>query len=179
MTPAELAVLSLVAETPRHGYEIEQVIEARGMRSWTEIGFSSIYYLLGKLQKRELVERRILPAEGRGPQRNVFHITTEGRQVFRQSVIEALAQPQRFSMPLLLGLGNLPAVSSQEGQAALSTHQHALSDQLDLLKTSRENQEPLPYFVAAMFDLSETLMETQIDWLGQFIQILETQNVKN
>ena len=43
MTDAELAVLSLVAEQPCHGYEIEQVIEARGVREWTEVGFSSIY----------------------------------------------------------------------------------------------------------------------------------------
>jgi DNA-binding PadR family transcriptional regulator len=43
MTNAELAILSLVAEQPRHGYEIEQVIEEREMREWTEIGFSSIY----------------------------------------------------------------------------------------------------------------------------------------
>ena len=50
LTNAELAILSLVAETPRHGYEIEQVIERRGMREWTEVGFSSIYYLLKKLE---------------------------------------------------------------------------------------------------------------------------------
>ena len=45
MTNAELVVLSLIAEKPRHGYEIEVVIEARGMREWTEVGFSSIYYI--------------------------------------------------------------------------------------------------------------------------------------
>ena len=50
MTNPELAILSLIAEKPRHGYDIEQVIEARGMREWTEIGFSSIYYLLNKLE---------------------------------------------------------------------------------------------------------------------------------
>ncbi|MFL7891509.1 MAG: PadR family transcriptional regulator, partial [Anaerolineales bacterium] len=48
MTNAELAILSLIAEQPRHGYDIEQAIVARGMRDWTEIGFSSIYYLLNK-----------------------------------------------------------------------------------------------------------------------------------
>jgi DNA-binding PadR family transcriptional regulator len=31
MTNAELAILSLIAEKPHHGYEIEQVIDARGM----------------------------------------------------------------------------------------------------------------------------------------------------
>jgi hypothetical protein len=29
-----MAILSLVFEQPRHGYEIEQVIEERGMRNW-------------------------------------------------------------------------------------------------------------------------------------------------
>ena len=28
MTNAELAILSLIAEKPRHGYDIEQIIEA-------------------------------------------------------------------------------------------------------------------------------------------------------
>ena len=46
MTSAEFAILTLIVEQPRHGYEIEQVIEQRGMRQWTEVGFSSIYYLL-------------------------------------------------------------------------------------------------------------------------------------
>ena len=45
MTNAELAILSLIAEQPRHGYQIDQVIQERGMREWTEVGFSSIYYL--------------------------------------------------------------------------------------------------------------------------------------
>ncbi|HUV26505.1 MAG TPA: PadR family transcriptional regulator, partial [Anaerolineales bacterium] len=59
MTNAELAILSLIAEQPRHGYDIEQVIEARGMREWTEIGFSSIYYLLNKLEKDGMIESHL------------------------------------------------------------------------------------------------------------------------
>ena len=59
MTNAELAILSLVAEQPRHGYEIESVIEQRGMRAWTEIGFSSIYYILKKLEKAGLIAAEI------------------------------------------------------------------------------------------------------------------------
>ena len=31
-TQSELALLSLLAEQPYHGYELEHVIEARGMR---------------------------------------------------------------------------------------------------------------------------------------------------
>ena len=71
MTNAELAILSLIAEQPRHGYDIEQVIEARGMREWTEIGFSSIYYLLKKLEKDGLIESQLEQQEGKGPARKV------------------------------------------------------------------------------------------------------------
>jgi DNA-binding PadR family transcriptional regulator len=59
MTNAKLAILSLIAEEPRRGYDIEQIIEARGMREWTEIGFSSIYSLLKKLETAGLVEGRL------------------------------------------------------------------------------------------------------------------------
>ena len=55
LTDAELLVLGLVVEMPRHGYELELVIELRGMREWTQIGFSSIYFVLGKLERLGLV----------------------------------------------------------------------------------------------------------------------------
>ncbi|MFN2222899.1 MAG: PadR family transcriptional regulator, partial [Candidatus Promineifilaceae bacterium] len=60
MTNAKLAISSLIAEEPRRDYDIEQkIIEARGMREWTEIGFSAIYSLLKKLETAGLVEGRL------------------------------------------------------------------------------------------------------------------------
>ena len=106
VTNAELAVLSLLAEKPMHGYQIEQTIISRGMREWTEIGFSSIYYILEKLRLRGCVESRLEPAEGKGPSRQVFSLTPAGRAVFRQAALTALAQPQPFfqQLPAWVGL---------------------------------------------------------------------------
>ena len=64
LTDAELLVLGLVAEMPRHGYQLDQVIEQRCMREWTQIGFSSIYFVLGKLEKMRLVTAK-RPAEAK------------------------------------------------------------------------------------------------------------------
>ena len=58
LTNTELAILGLVAEQPKHGYQIEQDIAARGMRDWTEIGFSSIYYVLNKLEVGRMAGQR-------------------------------------------------------------------------------------------------------------------------
>ena len=99
MTNAELAVLGLVAERPRHGYEIDQVIKERGMRDWTDVGFSTIYYLLKNLERDGLIEGRLEEPE-RGPARRVFHLTSGGRKAFQAAVLDALSVPGHFHSTL-------------------------------------------------------------------------------
>ena len=53
ITNSELALLGLLMESPMHGYQIEQIIEDRGMREWTTIDLSSIYYLLHKMRDKD------------------------------------------------------------------------------------------------------------------------------
>ncbi|MFC1960463.1 PadR family transcriptional regulator [Chloroflexota bacterium] len=169
MTNAELAILSLVAEQPRHGYEIEQVIEARGMRDWTAVGFSSIYYLLKKLEKADLITAEIAKST-RGLGRKVYHITPAGRAACKEAVQEALSTPQPCYSPFQLGLANLPTLTQEEVLAALHTYHTTLQEQLDQLTTKQEAQQPLPYFVDAMFDLSLAQIKTEADWVAGFIQ---------
>ena len=114
MTNAELAILSLIAETPRHGYEIEQTIEMRGMRDWTEIGFSSIYYLLNKLEKSGLIASEIQQFEGKGPARKVYQITAAGYEAQAAATYDALSTLHGRSVPFLLGLSNFPVLSSEQ-----------------------------------------------------------------
>ena len=55
MTNAELTILSLVAEGPRYGYEIQSLIDERELRDWLAIGSSSIYYVLNKLESQHML----------------------------------------------------------------------------------------------------------------------------
>jgi DNA-binding PadR family transcriptional regulator len=175
MTNAELAILSLVAERPRHGYEIEQVIEERGMREWTEVGFSSIYYLLKKLERQGLIEGRLEQA-GRGAARKVYQATPAGTQALRDGVLEALSLPQRCYPPLQLGLSNLLDIPPAEAVAALQKYRDALTDRLAHMRTSWESQKPLPYFIDAMFDYGLTLIEAELNWIEKFIERVEEQH---
>jgi DNA-binding PadR family transcriptional regulator len=169
MTNAELAILSLVAERPRHGYEIEQVIEERGMREWTEIGFSSIYYLLKKLEREGLVKGQLEKAE-RGPARKVYHITPAGTEAQRTSLLHALSVPYSHHSSLLLGIAGLPAVSPAEAITALRQYRDALTARLANVQTRRENLHPLPYFVDALFGYSIMMIETELKWVAKFIK---------
>src|SRR4030042_1347686 len=85
---AALAVLGLVREQPRHGYQIEQVIQERSMRDWTEIGFSSIYAILTRLQKQGYLQARLESAQWRGPARKVQRITRTGRAARKPATLE-------------------------------------------------------------------------------------------
>ena len=173
MTNAELAILSLIAEQPRHGYEIAQVIEERGMRDWTEVGFSSIYYVLQKLQKNGLIESRMERQAGRGPARKVYHITPAGRAAWRKATLEALSLPQRCYPPLQLGLACLPSISPSDALAALRQYRDRLLKRQEYVHARWQSKRPLPYHVDAMFDFSLTMLEAELHWIERFIQHLE------
>jgi len=177
MTNAELAILSLVAEQPRHGYEIEQVIEARGMRDWTEIGFSSIYYLLNKLEKADLIESHLQQPEGKGPARKVYTITQDGRQAHLRGTIETLSTPQHASSPFLLGLSNFPIIPREQTLEALNAYIAQLEERLSHMLERAEAQRPLPPFIEAMFEYSQVLAEAEISWMKNFIKEVEVGNV--
>lgn len=179
MTDAELVILSLIGEKPRHGYQIEQVIEEREMREWTELGFSSIYYLLNKLEAGGLIESALEQPSGRGPARKVYTITETGWETCRQGILEALSEPPRPQSMFLLGMSNLPAVPREESLAALQHFAASLADRREHLQERMNiGKGSLPYHVAAMFDFSLTMIQAELTWLEKFIQQMEAQDGK-
>ena len=179
MTNAELAILSLIAECPRHGYEIEQTIKTRGMRDWTEIGFSSIYYLLNKLENAGLIESELQKSLGRGPARKVYKLTDRGKQNHLEGAVMVLGEPQGASVPFLLGLSNFPAIPHELVLKSLRINARRLEKRLEHLSQRVEEQRPLTPFVAAMFEYSRTMVEAELKWMRNFIQEVEAGNVES
>ena len=176
MTNAELAILGLVLEKPRHGYEIEQTIEERGMRDWTEVGFSSIYYILNKLEDRGLITSHKEAAPGKGPARKVFSATEQGGNAWYQATIKALSEPGVPTHSFLLGLAGLPAIADQQAIEALRAYKLKLEERRAGLKAKWEGSvQTMPLFLDGMFEYSFRLVETEISWLEEFIQKLEAQ----
>lgn len=175
MTNAELAILTLVAEKPSHGYQIEQTIEQRGMREWTEIGFSSIYYLLKRLESQELISGQ-LEETGSGPARKVYQITSKGQTALRSELLKALSMPQRCSTGFSLGVSNLPAIEQAQAVAALREYCTSLTARLERVRERWREQQPLPYFVDALFDYSASMIEAELNWVNKFIRQLEARD---
>jgi DNA-binding PadR family transcriptional regulator len=165
LTPAELTLLGLLVEKPRHGYELEEVITARGMREWTEIGFSSIYYLLTKLRDRGLVAERG-DEPGRGKTRKVFEPTERGREACAAGAEEAIATLRPVFPPVLVGLANQPVIPPERLRAALARRAEALAERIAAVRAAAPPDAP--DFVRAIFDYSLHQLEAEKTWLATY-----------
>ncbi len=162
LTNPELAVLSLVAEEARHGWQIQQVMEERGMREWTEIGFSSIYHILGTLEKRGLIRSVIEPAEGRGAPRRVYRVTPSGRRAYRSGVMDALSTPRRQFPLIQQGLAGLPSIGAGDAAEALERYAAVLKERLS--DVEEKSRRELPFHVKCMFDYSIRMIRAEMEW---------------
>lgn len=172
LSDAEFAILGLLGEGNRYGYEIEALIEARGMREWTPIGFSSIYFLLDKLTKRGLAR----PSKARRGAKaaKVFSITPKGREVSQATTVRMLGEPGRVFPEVLLGMANWPGLDEACGLDALERRSSALAVEIARLKARRDSQLPLPDFVECLFDYTIGQIEADLAWTQRTITRLGT-----
>jgi transcriptional regulator len=75
---AELLILSLVEDEPRHGYDLGQLIERRSSGALS-FKAASLYPLLYRLERRGWIKGRWVESGGR--RRRYYRITAQGREV--------------------------------------------------------------------------------------------------
>jgi PadR family transcriptional regulator PadR len=76
---AELVVLALLEDQPRHGYDLAQLIEQRSGGALT-FNFASLYATLYKLEERKWLQGRWVEKAGQR-RRRYYRITPAGRDV--------------------------------------------------------------------------------------------------
>ena len=76
---AELLVLSLLDDKPRHGYEIGQLIELRSQGT-LRFNVASLYPLLYRLEKRGWIRGRWVEKAGQR-RRRYYRLTPSGRKI--------------------------------------------------------------------------------------------------
>ena len=96
----------MLAEKEAHGYELRRRIHDRGFRYWADLGRTSIYNAIAKLERAGLLEVR---AEvGGGPSRKVYRLTAEGLTLLRRDAIRRLLRPAHPRSQIDLGIYALP-----------------------------------------------------------------------
>lgn len=166
----EELILGILTEQPCHGYQIEKLIEERGMRKWTDVGFSSIYYILEKLEKKGLAES--LPTKGKD--KKEYRITRLGSEVLIEKTRQRLAERQPANSHFMTALTNSQSLSSEELLQAFVVRKKVLEDDLQALKIRRTTEKHAPRAAQQLFSLGLTMLKAELNWLESEIQDLQS-----
>ena len=89
----ELVALALLSRGPRHGYELLKDIETMRIDAWAKVPSASLYRTLSRLESDGLLSRTV-DREGPRPARNVYALTSAGRERLDELILAALDSPQ-------------------------------------------------------------------------------------
>ncbi len=177
LTDAELVILSLILEQPQHGYQIEQQITLRNMRAWTDLATSSIYYLLGKLEEKGLIQQ--IPKETENQEKRpkkVYQVTEKGRLRWKESTLQALSTPKTTYTNFLMGLHNLWNIPPAEALEAVESYRDWLEKDLQRQRDELKQLGMSFFPLDVLFDYSFVLGEAELGFLAELITRLE--NIK-
>lgn len=170
---SELIVLGLLAERPRHGYEIGQAIEQRRLRTWTRLGRSLVYDVLKRLQRRKWVTTVQVPGE-RGPGAQQCTLSSQGRTILedtvQQAIADALLDPSRTELALMFSW----VLDVDVLRTALDARIKRAQERLTQTRYARQHMGPqdpkaLP-IQTAVFDHFEVMVEADLAWAQAFVK---------
>ncbi len=179
-------VLGLVAERESHAKNINERIEERGMKNWTEIGKSSVYGVLKKLRKDELVNMRIeeQKEEGKAYTVKIYTITKYGLKVLKTKVYDTLRNFKgRRESDYDLALSMLPILSKEEQIEAFTNSLEIIKKDITMLKEtekvsikkSMEQWNYYPLTIKALFYRPIIIMKTHIEFIKWMLEQIEVE----
>jgi DNA-binding PadR family transcriptional regulator len=170
----EASILGLVCEGFRYGYELDKIIEERNMRLWTEIAFSSIYYVLKRLEKKGLINSGSERVSGRA--RKVHSVTPQGETAMSEKVREIISCHHQVTDPFDLGIGNLHTLPFDEIIKGLRTYKESLDAREQLLRKRLEamDESEWPHHIRGLVTRPLAMLDAERKWVLTYIEGLET-----
>ena len=167
------ALLGLLEQAPRHGYDLHAAFEALvgGAENW-DVKPAQVYTTLGRLAKAGLVAEEGVQKEG-GPERHVYAITPAGRKAlgawFTTGVIGEHLRDE-FFIKLMLSLAageDLARRVIQVQRATLYRELHRVTAQRQRVDPQRELAHVL------LLDKAVMHLEADLHWLDMVETRLE------
>src|SRR5215510_1634461 len=167
------AILGLLAQKPRHGYELHAAFSAVvGGTTW-DVKPAQIYTTLERLQESGLVQTKSDLGEGKEPDRRIYAITRDGRDALKGWFDEGVAtehQRDEFFVKLMIGL-----VSGEADPArVIQTQRSRLYQELHDATTQRDGYDPLSEMAQILLvDKAIMHLEADLRWLDMIEMRLE------
>ncbi len=159
------AILGLLAQRPRHGYELRAAFEALigGEQNW-DVKPAQIYTTLSRLEEGGLVAQTAVEQDG-GPEKRIYDITPAGRDELSgwfNGAVEDEPQRDEFYLKLMLSL----ATAQADPYRVIQVQRARLYRSLHQLTTRRLELDPKSE-LAQILLLDKAVMHVEADlrWL--------------
>ncbi len=163
---SEQLILGILSEQARHGYDIEKIINDRGMRKWTDVGFSSIYYVLERLEKKGLATSN----DTQGKERKQYSTTDTGVSVLKDETKKRIAERKPANTHFMTGLATSYLIGADELAKSFEQRKVELTSDLEALKVKQSTIENMPQSARQLLELSETLLKSELRWLNKELE---------
>lgn len=176
----QLVILGLLAEKPRHGYELRQEVERRLYATYINLSGGSLYYNLRQLERAGYVEKAWAEQKGRYPTRQVYQITPTGRDYLqdelRRLLFDTEAREKRFD-PLNTALAFGHSIDTDELRDALTTQLKWAQKRAAWVAEQQAHwrTQDISLTQAKIIEHGLAYLQAEIGWLEKFLQDLDAQ----
>jgi DNA-binding PadR family transcriptional regulator len=173
------------------GKELDEILDLQGTRNWTDVGSSSVYNCLNRLEQYRFVRSEQNKKEGHVVK--LYFATPEGRHILENELTYRLSTHKRIQNELDIAIANLPLLKKETILISLSAYMQALDKNLQFLES---NISPLRQFgllkknpeervgnttigkidphdvelILALFERPYRELRARKQWLREFIQ---------
>jgi DNA-binding PadR family transcriptional regulator len=180
------------------GKEVDEILDLQGTRNWTDVGSSSVYNCLSRLEQYGYVRSEQDKKEGHGVR--LYFATSEGRRTLEKELMRRLSINRRIPNELDIAIANLPLLKKEKVLRSLEAYTQELDKNLQFLES---NIHPLKQFgllkqnpeekvghttigkidprdvelILALFERPYRELRARKQWLREFMQKIEDGNV--
>lgn len=171
---AEYSVLSILMECEvASGYEINQIVEARGFREWADIGKTSVYTALKKLEHSDLIKGDLNRSKsGRGPVGRSFAVTATGSSLFVAETAQGLSTSREREPFFALAMAGSFVLSRPELSSLLQQRVLMLESEQDRIRRHMPPGDGLAFEAHLLFEYTFSRIRAEISFTKQVINEL-------
>jgi len=174
MSKNEITVLGLLAEKPMYGYEIHQEIKRREMDYWAKIKLPSIYNTLTRLEEQNYIQAG-KEKVGKMPERNVYSITSSGRDKLKELVLDFLRDEDHPEWNFGVGVAFIFGAPREIVLETLQHRRESVNKCLaDLEQEKEEYRGKIPFNWSMLIEHGQKHMQLDLDWLNGLIEKIKT-----
>lgn len=168
LTMLQLAALSVLAEEPRHAYDVYRLMLAR-RDDWTvKVRAGTLYHAIDRMAEQHLVQPIGTDRAGNRPERTVYRITASGREALLDSLRQIFTEYEYEYPALPLGIAELDQFETSEALDLLHARIALVQAELDRFETAiqtvRAMHLPARHWLELQYQRDAAAFE--VEWLS-------------